>query len=56
MLEIVFQNLVSAECLNEMYSRVQAGKNLSDILPIMSGLKQGCCIAIAFQLCFRVFH
>ena len=28
-------------CLNEMYSRVRVGNNLSDIFPIKNGLKQG---------------
>ena len=28
-------------CLPEMYSRVQVGKNLSDIFPITNDLKQG---------------
>ena len=28
-------------CLTEMYSRVQVGKNLSDMFPIRSCLKQG---------------
>ena len=28
-------------CLTETYSRVQVGKNLSDMLPIRNGLKQG---------------
>jgi len=28
-------------CLTEMYSRVQVGKNLSEIFPIRNGLKQG---------------
>ena len=28
-------------CLNETYSRFRVGKYLSDILPIMTGLKQG---------------
>jgi len=27
--------------LSEMYSRVRVGKNLSDMFPIMNGLKQG---------------
>ena len=27
-------------CLNEMYSRVQVGKDFSDMFPIMNGLKQ----------------
>jgi hypothetical protein len=27
-------------CLNETYSRVQAGKHLSDILPIKNALKK----------------
>ena len=28
-------------CLTEMYSRVRAGKNLSEMFPIRNGLKQG---------------
>jgi len=28
-------------CLTEMYDRVQVGKNLSDMLPMRNGLKQG---------------
>jgi len=28
-------------CLTETYSRVRVGKNLSDIIPIRNGLKQG---------------
>ena len=28
-------------CLNEIYSRVQVGKHLSDMLPIKNGFKQG---------------
>jgi len=28
-------------CLTETYSRVQVGKNLSDMFPIRNGLKQG---------------
>jgi len=28
-------------CLTEMYSRVRAGKNLSDKFPIRNGFKQG---------------
>jgi len=28
-------------CMTEMYSRVQVGKNLSDMFPIRNGLKQG---------------
>jgi len=27
-------------CLNETYSRVRVGKNLSDMFPIKNGLKQ----------------
>ena len=27
-------------CLNEMYSRVRAGKHLSDMFPVRNGLKQ----------------
>jgi hypothetical protein len=28
-------------CLTEMYSRIRVGKNLSEMFPIMNGLKQG---------------
>jgi len=28
-------------CLNETYSRVRAGRHLSDMIPIRNGLKQG---------------
>ena len=28
-------------CLNETYSRVRVGKNVSDMFPIRNGLKQG---------------
>jgi hypothetical protein len=28
-------------CLNETYSKVRIGKNLSDVFPIQNGLKQG---------------
>jgi hypothetical protein len=28
-------------CLNEAYSKVRIGKNLSDSFPIQNGLKQG---------------
>ena len=28
-------------CLNETYSRVHGGKHLSDMIPIMNGLKKG---------------
>jgi hypothetical protein len=28
-------------CLNEAYSMVRVGKNLSDMFPIRNGLKQG---------------
>ena len=28
-------------CLNETYSRVRVGKNLSDMFPIRNGLKKG---------------
>jgi len=28
-------------CLTETYSRVQVGKNLSEMFPIRNGLKQG---------------
>jgi hypothetical protein len=42
-------------CLNETYSKVRIGKNLSDNFPGQNGIKQGrCFIATAFQLCFRI--
>jgi hypothetical protein len=28
-------------CLNETYTRIQVGEHLSDMLPVMNGLKQG---------------
>ena len=28
-------------CLNETYSKVRVGKNLSDVFPVRNGLKQG---------------
>ena len=42
-------------CLNEKYSRVRVGKNLSHMFPIRNGLKQGDYLQF-FQLCFRVRH
>jgi hypothetical protein len=38
----IFKKLVKLikMCLNEMYSRVRVGKNLSDVFPIRNGLKQ----------------
>jgi len=38
--------------LNETYSRVRVGKDLSDVFRS----RNGCFIAIAFQLYFRVHH
>jgi len=38
-------------CLDERYSRVQVGKNLSDMFPIMGGLKQGDAVS---QLLFNI--
>ena len=32
-------------CLTKTYSRVQAGKNLSDMFPIGNGLKQGAALS-----------
>ena len=44
-------------CPTETYSRVWVDKNLSDMLCIRNGLgKMRCCITIAFQLCFRLYH
>jgi hypothetical protein len=45
-------------CLNKTNSEVRIGKYLSDSFPIQNGLKQGdgCPIATAFQLCFRICH
>jgi hypothetical protein len=41
-------------CLNETYSRVRIDKNLSDKLTVSNGLKMGCFITIASQLCFGI--
>jgi len=44
-------------CLNETYSTVQVGKNLSDMFPLRKGFEtRRCSIAISFKLCFRVCH
>jgi hypothetical protein len=43
-------------CLNETYSTVHIGKNLSDRFPIQNGLKQEDIVIIAFQLCFGMCH
>ena len=36
-------------CLNEMYSRVWVGKNLSHMFPIRHGLKQGDALSPCFS-------
>jgi hypothetical protein len=41
-------------CLNKTYSIVSIGKYQSDTFPIQNGLKQGCFITTAFQLCFGI--
>jgi hypothetical protein len=41
-------------CLNETYSKVRTGKNLSDAFHIQNGLEQGYSITIAFQLSFKI--
>ena len=43
-------------CLNETYSRVRVGKNLSDRFPIRNGLKQGDALSPLLFNCFRVCH
>ena len=44
-------------CLTETYSRVRAGKDLSDMFPIRNGLQQGdVLLLLLFELRFRVFH
>jgi hypothetical protein len=40
-IEICFTYHTVKMCLNETYSRVRAGKHLSDTFPIKNGLKQG---------------
>jgi len=35
-------------CLNDTHSRVQVGKNLSDVLPIENVLKQGAALVTLF--------
>jgi hypothetical protein len=43
--------------LDEIYSRVWVGKNLSDMFPIKMGLKKRRCFTTnCFQLYFRVCH
>jgi hypothetical protein len=45
-------------CLNDTYSTVRIGKNLSDKFTIQNGLKQGKALSplLAFQLCFGICH
>jgi len=44
-------------CLNETYSRVWVGKQLSDMLPAKSGLKKRrYYITIACQICCNACH
>ena len=53
------QNLVRLikMCLTATYSRVQIGKNLSDVFPIRNGLKQGNALSpLLLQLCLGVCH
>ena len=45
-------------CLNETYSRVRVGKNLSDMFPIRNGLTQGDALSpllynLAFEFAIR---
>jgi hypothetical protein len=44
--------------INETYSKIHIGKNLSDAFPIQNGLTQWDALSptIAFQLCFRICH
>jgi len=43
-------------CLNETYSRVRVGKNLSDMFHYWEFFKTRCSMTFAFQLCFRICH
>ena len=46
-------------CLNDTYSRVRVGKNLSDIFPLKNGLKKGdalLSLLLNFALEYRVSH
>jgi hypothetical protein len=44
-------------CFNETYSKVSAGKNLSEDFPLQNSLEQGdAFITIAFQFCFRIHN
>jgi len=44
-------------CVTETYSRFRVGKYLSEMFPIRKWFEtERCPIAIAFQLCFGVFH
>jgi hypothetical protein len=40
-------------CLNETFSRVQVGKNLSEMFPIRNGLKQGDALSALSPLLFN---
>ena len=41
-------------CLNETYSRVRVGKNLSDMFPIRNGLKHGDAVSpLLFSFAFE---
>jgi hypothetical protein len=43
-------------CLNETYSKVCLGKNLSDSFPIQSDLNKEMLTVTAFQICFRIYR
>jgi hypothetical protein len=42
--------------LNETYSKVHIGKNLSNEFPVQNGVKQGDAVSPLIQLYFRICH
>jgi hypothetical protein len=54
--DIPIKLVILQKCVKMAHSRVQLGKHLSDMFPIMNGLKQGDTLLKKLQLCFRMCH